>query len=1053
MNKIISKIQFIIYSFFAFVFSLTIISVASLSYGISIPLIVLPNFKAEQLYIKLDKKLILRAKTITVTLSDNKVQEAPILEIPRIAPILDFIRTNFSMIRIETLSLNNDIVTFSYNDHPKQTLDNSISFKGNGIDTLISYNIYEDYAAFVIEDFTHLPTDIKISGKSIYNFKTELSSTQLQLKLSDCAQLDIYLKDDSKHIAFTASSNTFVDLGPIVELFELPEGISQWIVDYNKASSYKLILAKGIHNYSNTDLILDTLFISAKEKDVEYTFNEDLSPVVGSEVDIYFTKGILDVKPKHAFFNDHPIDGGGVKIDFNGEHPLLDLDLMVNTRASQDVIDIIKAYDIALPVVQKTGETKGHIGLHIDLWTLDAYAKAELFIKNSEISLDGTDYQVKNASVRLNKSFLSIDSGELIYQDIFKAHVNGGIELNELIGEFFYNTDYIKLNISDDYKIALAQKTQIHYKFTKDDEIILFNESQWNLNGVKTTLHKGQISARSKLSSVFRFQNIYLSLENMFEAKVQGEFDLAKDYTNLEVDFFNLDYKDLNISSTDTLKTSIILDEEIAHVRLLNKSTVQIKEHNLSIEPTRFRFKEGCIDVYGAKISLENNISTKLSVHHKLGTKKAQLKLENTQLFSEELAFIGPKIKLNYEQRDAKHYFSAPALDLHIQIDNKGVSTTRLNDLSKLLPYSPLLKTYLIKEGHVKIDYHDDVYEMEGMLKNFLPLLSKNGKSITNYPLKGSFRQGRLRLLVSDSVDLRYKTKVNVKMHNIDFNLYPILNYIEKISIKGKKRDLDLSIKTEACNVTLSDLKRTLLADEINIDIKQDHIDAKLTYKEGGILFQSMGNEFTVFGKGLNDTFMNDLFRFSTFEGGSLSFSAYGNFDNYTTLMNIDETVIKDYTVLNNTLAFFNTIPALVTFSVPGYSKEGLKVSNGYISFDINNSIATVKDSKLTSKEIIITSEGTLNLEEDTIDMLMQVKTDIGSSAKNIPLVGYIIFGDETISTTVHVYGNLKDPEIDNAAATSVIVAPYNILKRTITLPLKWFDDIFAEEKEEKKKN
>ena len=1052
MSKIISKIQFIIYSFFAFVLSLIIISVASLSYGITIPLIILPNFKAEQLYIKLDKKLILEAKELHVTLSNDKISTTPLIKTPKVTPIIEFVRKNFSKVAIDKLVFGKNIVTFSYTDNPKQRSDNSMSFKGNDVDALVFFEVHDTYVTTKIGHFIHTPTKITISGAMVYDFETELSSSKIKLAFSDCAKVDMYIKENTQRLAFTAESNSFVDIRPIVKLFGLQHSITKWIVDYNSALSFKLVEAKGIHEYNNNKLLLETLFLAAKERDVSYTFNETLSPVTAKEVDISFTKGILDIKPKHAFYNEHLIDGGGVKIDFNHEHVLLDVDLDLHTRASQDVIDIVKAYEIPLPLVQKTGKAKGHIALHVDLRTEEAYAKAQFFVKDSQIELDGYPYHIKHASIRLNKSFLSVDSGEVSYKDIIKAEVNGGIELKELIGDFYYNTDYIKLDVSDKHTINLAKKMQIHVRYTKEQEETFFNTSQWKFDDTPITLQKGSLTTDSKFGSAFKVNNLHFNIKEMFEAKVEGNFDLNKGYSNLEVDLFNIDYKDFNISSKETLKTKIILDKNITHIQVLNKNTFQIKNHTLTLLPTRLRLKNDYLDVYGADVSLENNISTELSVHYELGTKRAQFNLENTQLFSEEFVFIGPKFKLNYEYLDNKHYFSAPTLDLHLELNKKGSSTTRLNDLSKILPYSPLLKSYLLKEGAAKVYYRNNVFEMLINLKNFPPLLSKNGKNITEYSMRGSFRQGSLRLLINNSVDLRYKDKVNVKMHDIDFNLYPILGYIEKIGKKSKKSDLELSIKTQACNVTLSDLKRTILADTIEIDIKQDKIDAKLSYKEGGVLFQSEGDEFTVFGKSLNDTFMNELFRFSTFEKGSLSFSAYGSFDHYTTLMNIDETTIKDYTILNNTLAFFNTIPALVTFSVPGYSKSGLHISNGYISFDMNNSIATIKDAKLTSKELIITSEGTLDLEEDKVDMLMQVKTDIGSSAKNIPLVGYIIFGDETVSTTVHVHGDLQNPEVDNAAATSVIVAPYNILKRTITLPLKWFDDIFTKEETEDKK-
>ena len=106
----------------------------------------------------------------------------------------------------------------------------------------------------------------------------------------------------------------------------------------------------------------------------------------------------------------------------------------------------------------------------------------------------------------------------------------------------------------------------------------------------------------------------------------------------------------------------------------------------------------------------------------------------------------------------------------------------------------------------------------------------------------------------------------------------------------------------------------------------------------------------------------------------------------------------------------------------------------------------TINDTKVDSKELIITARGKSDLKKETIDLLMQVKTDIGSTAKDIPVIGYIIFGEDTVSTTVRVHGELKDPKVESAVAKSVIVAPLNIIKRTITLPLQVLD--LFEEKE-----
>ena len=1013
----------------------------------------MPNFKAEQLYIKLDKKLILEAKAINVTLSNDNLSTTPLIETPKITPILEFVHKNFSKVSIGSLTIGKNIVTFSYTDQPKQSIDNSISFKGNGVDALIFFEMHENYVLSRVEHFIHKPTKIKITGKMVYDFKTELSSSQIKLIFAECAQVDMYIKENANRLAFTAESNTFIDIKPIVNLFGLQASINKWIVDYNFALSYKLIEAKGLYDYNDINLLLDTLFIAAKEKDVSYTFNEELSPVVAKEVDIFFTKGVLDVQPKQAFYNQHPIKGGGVKIDFNGEHVILDVALNVHTQVTQDIIDIVQAYKIPLPIVQTRGETDANININIDLWSEEAYAKAQFFIKEGEILLEGIPYHISNGSIRLNKSFLSIDSGYIRYSDVFAAHVNGSLDLKNIIGDIYFNTEYVNLNLSSSYRLTLLDKTQIRLHYTKEKEQYYFDTTPWKLNEHNITLKEGHVDMSEKFGTNVVLYNTLLHIEGITDANVSGEIDISKDIYSLDVALHHLDMnQSISLSSIKEIPFSIRKDSNITHINFPKESQLLLNSNKLSIKPTRLRIKDDTLDIFRAQFSLDENISAKVSVHYKLGESTAKLSLENTQLLSEDLLFIGPKFNLNYAFKNQTHYFTANDLALNIKIDKQKRVEVLLKDISKIFPYSLPLQTYGLQEGNAKITYKDKKTKVNLIIDNFKPLFSRNGKSITQYEIKGEYKKNTLLMKINDDISIRYTKDVTARIKNIDFNLFPILEYVKETSKQKKKNALNLTIRTEGSNIILDDSGRKVLADKMKIEIKEDTINAKLFYNDGGVIFQSEGDEFTVFGNGLDDRFMNNLFKFSTFEGGVLSFSTYGNFKHHTSLMNIDNTTIKEYTILNNTLAFFNTIPALVTFSVPGYSSSGLKVSNAYALFDINDSIAHVKDSKITSKELVITIEGESNLEESTVDILMQVKTDIGSSAKNIPLVGYIIFGEDTVSTTVHVHGPLANPEVDNAAAKSVVAAPYNILKRTITLPLKWFDDIFSNDKKKEKK-
>ena len=83
-----------------------------------------------------------------------------------------------------------------------------------------------------------------------------------------------------------------------------------------------------------------------------------------------------------------------------------------------------------------------------------------------------------------------------------------------------------------------------------------------------------------------------------------------------------------------------------------------------------------------------------------------------------------------------------------------------------------------------------------------------------------------------------------------------------------------------------------------------------------------------------------------------------------------------------------------------------------------------------------IFGDGTLDYNTNMIDMELSVKTQAGSNFGKIPIVGYILVGDDkTAMTSFTLSGNIDDPEIKNKMAKDIVVAPFNILKRTLQLP------------------
>ncbi len=1019
-------------------------SYALLSYGLTIPLVILPGFKAEQLYIKLDKKLILNAKRIDVSFSSNSSNETPILKVPRLVPIVDLARKNFTACKIDELNIENNKVTFSYKESSSTPEDNKITINSPDVHSNIYMRFYDDYIFLETKDFINRPTGISLQLQTALDLKTSNSYTLGQLSSSDKTTIDFYLKGNGDTVAFTAHSNTFTDLAPIVDLFSLEKSISKWIVDFNQAKNYQLLEAKGVYDYTDPQTIVDTLFIHAHEEELNYSFHPKLFPISSPLTDVYFSKGILTIKPHDARYNDHLLDtDSAVYIDFNHEHTILDIDLKTKTTLDSDIVEIVNAYDIPLPLLQEKGSTQAHIKINIDLYTEKTSAIGKFFVKESDLILDGVRYKIKNATARLHKGVLSIDTTHINYEDIFIATVNGQMDLTTLTGDFFFDVEDIKLALSKESELRLQDKDlRIQLNFDKSSHSYLFPLSHWKLGEQSIIMKKNKLTSPIKFDSALTIKDLMLHIPDMTDIKVDGTLDIARAATKLDLNLSNLSYKDgdLNVTSNNNIPLQLHYDNNKTDIYTHQPSLLTINENTLEILPTRVQLQDGRLDINQTDIKLNNELFTQISTQYELGAKNAVALLQNTIYSSPEVIFIEPGVKLLYRQDENKHYLDITDLDIHAVFNEDKSLELNINDFSKLYPYSNILHIYDIKAGYANLVFLEDKVGMDLTFKDFIPLLSKGGKNITTYNVKGHYQDETANLRINKDVDVLYHKKGRLKARNIDFNLFPIKDYLKNLHNKNNDSDLDLSIITEKCNVILGNSGRRILADTIKVKVKNDTIDAQLIHGKGVVLFRSEHDDFYVDGHKLNDQFLNNLVKFSTFKNGTLSLVIKGTYENFKGFAQVDNTIIKDYTVLNNTLAFFNTIPSLVTFSVPGYSKNGLKVNEMYLNFDVNGSNLSLKDTKISSKELTITAKGSSDLDKETVDVLMQVKTDIGSSAKNIPLIGYIIFGEDSVSTTVRVHGDLKDPKVESSLTKSVIVAPFNIIKRTITLPFKALD-------------
>jgi uncharacterized protein YueI len=174
-------------------------------------------------------------------------------------------------------------------------------------------------------------------------------------------------------------------------------------------------------------------------------------------------------------------------------------------------------------------------------------------------------------------------------------------------------------------------------------------------------------------------------------------------------------------------------------------------------------------------------------------------------------------------------------------------------------------------------------------------------------------------------------------------------------------------------------------------------------------------------------------------KGGSLEHSSMQG------VLYVDGGEIRDLKGYNNLVALINTLPALTTFSSPGFSEKGFKFSKGKVDYSLKESgVFDVTALSLKGDSSTVVGQGELDTNCKLLDftLAIQVARNLGKVVGNIPLLGYILLGeDNSMTLGVNVYGTIDAPKVEPTTGQEVLMLPFNLLKRTLKSPIQMFSE------------
>ncbi|WP_103593373.1 AsmA-like C-terminal domain-containing protein [Campylobacter concisus] len=547
----------------------------------------------EQLYIKLDKKLIARAKQIRLpNFKKESKQKSSDERLLNLSKSVDFIDTIFQEISLENVQIGDDfklkilfLDDIFFVDSPYLNVD--IKFQNeqqDGIDL------------FSVRNLSFKDFNVSISGegsadfdKNDYKFNGNFTSHELHGKLN-FALKDTFLTYKAYDVE-AGSIKNFID--ELDRRIELNSEVKNWIYGYIVADDYELKEINGKADLAKNNFYLNDLNATANTKNLLVKFEKDLPAVNVGEANITLKNSKLKFDLISPIYKGKKLDGSSVVINNIFDEKSANLELFIKTKSIYDeaINKILKAYKIIVPVRQLSGKMDASLKILIKLdeKSLENFdersviANGEFKLSDAILDIAGSKFNAKSALVKLvNTSALNIDASGFGL-DFFKANAKANINLQKSTGEIKGVIESFDLKEKNDEILAFKNEPfSAFLDFSKADETLL------KIEPFGLDMSFGEENVISTKNSEFILQNSPVLKQN----GVRGFDELSiksKDFTDLEIFAkevnFDLPFLDKNGSKYENDDLKILVSKAGVKVDSASKKlSLDIKEKAINVK-------------------------------------------------------------------------------------------------------------------------------------------------------------------------------------------------------------------------------------------------------------------------------------------------------------------------------------------------------------------------------------------------------------------------------------------------------------------------------------
>ena len=858
--------------------------------------------------------------------------------------------------------------------------------------------------------------------------------SDLNVNINDDLDAKIFISSDANKLTYKLKANKNIkDITHLINIANLPKEARYWALDAIEMSDASIDSATGYIDFDNIKEAYKNIHIKATVNKLNYAYDTQLDSIHTQTTLLEFKQGVLFIRPQQAYSYGMYLDKSWLKIDFTKKEEILTLYLLFDGVLNKDMLTILNRYKIKLPFLQREGTVTTNLKLVVNLMTIDVDVNGDFFSKKANFDYLGLNIDIFDTYIKLNNYDVLINKMQAKYKNVASGNVNVKFNAKTSEGSISLKPEFISLGGAT--LIQDKEPIKIVYKISPNNDTINIEQSKWKYGN--TILKVDKTTMPFDLDKLLvELPTTFIKIKDVGSAFISGLIPVDTMKVKLRADILKFDYAGVELSQSNT-PFNISYDDKL-HISshsniLLNANDIEFDINNINVDIGTDTYNISNVDILSTNGLLAMQVNALYNTKYKAGTVIFKnVKIEN----KDQLLYTKDKVLFSFSLD--KGNIKASAQDLGVDFNTtKSGWNARFNSINSINANSKMLQNLKIQEGKVTFrkQNSEDLISFNADIKYPYKLLIENNIPVEHYKIKGEFNSKKSFLNVNKNININISKKIDIDIKDSIVSAPELINVFNDINISSDNNNAK-SIILKAVNSSL-DLgsKRRVISDKINLQHHNGITTAQLEYKKGFAGFKLDNQKMHLYGENFGDKFMENLFSLSRFKGGKLNFSMNGDIKNYDGLFYITDTIIVDYKMLNNILAFVNTVPSLTTFSLPGYSKSGLKVTSAYMNFTAKNSVFNISDFFLDSKEIDILGSGVADVPKDKIDITLNLKTDLGSRASKIPLVGYVILGDGAISTTMSITGKLSDPNVKSLIAKEILVAPINIVKRALLLP------------------